>query len=178
MNRNVNYLYRRSGLLTDYFILSMFWVWGGVRSNPSNPPPPPPLLRAWIRFEEIVIFIIRVEKAVCCWLSARESYPSSVLVEAYRLLHSTAYSLHILMGHNRVLQEILKKFASSVVSGYYPTCNHGQNVGTVPLPHNSVEYTLFKPSRKRTFYAQSEFPILKKGQGDQTNVFITFWPLS
>ena len=32
VNRNVNYLHKRSGLLTDYFIFSMFWV--------LEPPPP------------------------------------------------------------------------------------------------------------------------------------------
>ena len=40
MNWNVNYLYKRSGLLTDYFILSMFWVGGGLVRTPRNPPPP------------------------------------------------------------------------------------------------------------------------------------------
>ena len=39
MNRNVNYLYKRSGLLTDYFILSMFWVRGGLVRTPRTPPP-------------------------------------------------------------------------------------------------------------------------------------------
>ena len=38
VNWNVNYLYKCSGLLTDYFILSVL----GLREPLEQPPPPPP----------------------------------------------------------------------------------------------------------------------------------------
>ena len=49
VNRTVYYLCKHSGLLIDYFILSMFWVYGGSFEPPETPLPPNPFLRACYR---------------------------------------------------------------------------------------------------------------------------------